>query len=59
MEWLSNNWFWVIIFILFIAMHLFGHGHGSHGGHDRGSHDDRKHDHQHAKHESDEHEHTP
>jgi len=39
MEWLTANWFWVLIFIAFIAMHLFGHGghsgHGRHGGRDR------------------------
>ena len=34
MEWLTANWFWVLTFIAFIAMHLFGHGgHGGHGGH--------------------------
>lgn len=33
MEWLSQNWFWVVIGVLFVAMHLFGHGgHGGHGG---------------------------
>ena len=32
MEWVTANWFWVIIFIAFVAMHLFGHGgHGGHG----------------------------
>ena len=34
MAWLTANWFWVLIFIAFIAMHLFGHGgHGGHRGH--------------------------
>jgi hypothetical protein len=34
MAWFTANWFWVLIFIAFIAMHLFGHGgHGGHGGH--------------------------
>ena len=33
MEWFTANWFWVLVFIAFIAMHLFGHGgHGGHGG---------------------------
>ena len=33
MAWLTANWFWVLIFIVFIAMHLFGHGgHGGHSG---------------------------
>lgn len=31
MEWLVENWFLVLIGILFVGMHLFGHGH--HGGH--------------------------
>ncbi|NJD57256.1 MAG: DUF2933 domain-containing protein [Nitrospirae bacterium] len=26
MEWLRENWFSVLIFILFVGMHLFGHG---------------------------------
>lgn len=34
MEWFSENWFWVIIAVLFIVLHMFGHGgHGMHGGH--------------------------
>ena len=34
MQWLAENWFWVLIGILFVAMHLFGHGgHGGHGEH--------------------------
>lgn len=33
MAWLTANWFWVLIFIAFISMHMFGHGgHGGHGG---------------------------
>lgn len=30
MEWLSQNWIFVVILIAFAAMHLFGHG--GHGG---------------------------
>ncbi len=26
MEWLAENWFWVLIGIGFIVMHMFGHG---------------------------------
>ncbi|EMJ4931665.1 DUF2933 domain-containing protein [Pseudomonas aeruginosa] len=44
MEWLTQNWFWILIFVAFIAMHLFGHGghggHGSHGGAGRRPRDD-------------------
>jgi hypothetical protein len=33
MAWLIENWFWILVFIAFIAMHTFGHGgHGAHGG---------------------------
>lgn len=36
MQWLSQNWFAVLIFVAFIAIHLFGHGcHGGHAGHGR------------------------
>ena len=34
MAWLAANWFWVVIGIAFVAMHLFGHG--GHGGHNHG-----------------------
>lgn len=33
MDWLAENGFWVLIGIVFIAMHLFGHG--GHGGHNK------------------------
>ena len=37
MEWLSQNWVWVLLFAGFIAMHMFGHGgYGSHKGHGGG-----------------------
>lgn len=39
MEWLVANWFWVLIFVAFIALHLFGHG--GHGGHHQRHHQDR------------------
>jgi hypothetical protein len=45
MEWLSENWFWVLILIFFVIMHKFGHGghgmhgHGGHHEHGGGSHD--------------------
>ena len=32
MEWLSQNWVWVLFAVGMIAMHMFGHGrHGEHG----------------------------
>ncbi len=39
MEWLADNWFWVLLIVLFIVMHMFGHG-GMHGGH--GKHKDNE-----------------
>ena len=41
MDWLSQNWIWVIVLVAFVWMHLYGHGgghggcggHGGHGGH--------------------------
>ncbi len=44
MEWLSENWIWVLLIAAFIAMHMFGHGrHGGHGGHGGSSDGDNKH----------------
>ena len=35
MEWLAENWLWIIFAIAFVAMHMFGHGgHGAHGNHE-------------------------
>lgn len=33
MQWLSQNWVFLLVAVAFVAMHLFGHGHGGHGGH--------------------------
>src|SRR3989304_4676117 len=34
MEWLSQNWVWIVAGVRFIAIHWFGHGgHGGHRGH--------------------------
>lgn len=30
MRWITQNWFTIIVFLLMIGMHLFGHG--MHGG---------------------------
>ncbi len=43
MEWLSQNWVWVLLIAAFIAMHMFGHGgHGGHGGSSDGGNKDAK-----------------
>jgi hypothetical protein len=35
MDWLAENWVWLLVGAAFIAMHMFGHGgHGGHGRHD-------------------------
>ena len=42
MAWLAANWFWVVIGVAFVAMHLFGHGgHGGHSAHGRQGEGDR------------------
>lgn len=38
MDWLSQNWFFVLLLVAFVGMHLFGHG--GHGGHGRREPDD-------------------
>lgn len=47
MEWIQENWFFVLFAALFIGMHLFGFGcggHGKHGGHGgEEGHDEHKH----------------
>ena len=36
MQWFVTNWFWLVIGVAFVGMHLGGHGgHGGHGGGDR------------------------
>lgn len=43
MDWLRANWFWVVVAVGFVWMHLKmhgghghgAHGHGGHGGHER------------------------
>ncbi len=36
MQWIVDNWLVLLLGGGMVAMHLFGHGHGSHGGHGRG-----------------------
>ncbi len=34
MDWIVQSWVWIVVFVVFIGMHLFGHGgHGGHNGH--------------------------
>ena len=36
MQWFVTNWFWLVIGVAFVGMHLVGHGgHGGHGGGNR------------------------
>jgi hypothetical protein len=43
MTWLTANWFWILVFGAFIAMHMFGHGAHGGGGHQGGM-DSKRHD---------------
>jgi hypothetical protein len=43
MEWLSENWVFLLVVVGMVLMHLFGHsGHGGHAGHGRRDEDDRE-----------------
>jgi hypothetical protein len=39
-EFLQNNWFWILLLVLFFWMHGSGMGCGGHGGH--GGHGNRR-----------------
>ena len=39
MDWLRENWFWLLVSLLFVLAHM---GHGGHGGHGRREEDDRR-----------------
>ena len=43
MEWISNNWFFLLFAAIFIGMHFFGYGCGAHGKH--GKHSGQESDH--------------
>ncbi|WP_083835219.1 MULTISPECIES: DUF2933 domain-containing protein [Novosphingobium] len=46
MEWLLQNWIWILVGVAFVALHMFGHGgHGGHGGHRGDRSDGRSTDH--------------
>lgn len=33
MDWIAQNWVWIVVALAFVGFHLFGHGgHGGHGG---------------------------
>ncbi len=57
MEWARENWVWIILFAVFIGMHLFGHGgmHGGHGGHGGKKEDDEHKGHSDGSHAKKEH----
>lgn len=37
MEWIRANWFWIVVTVLFLWMHMGMHGHGGHGRHGSGT----------------------
>lgn len=39
MEWVRENWFFILIFIFFMAMHSFGGCMGGHGRHGKEDHE--------------------
>ena len=53
MQWLSQNWIWVLVLAAFIGMHMFGHGgHGGcGGGHDHSRRKDKSSDDSPPKHQ--------
>lgn len=39
MLWLRENWFWIVVSVAFVWMHVRMHGgHGGHGGHGHHTH---------------------
>ena len=45
MDWIRENWVFLLFFIFFLGMHLSGHGcggHGRHGGHGHGDEEEQK-----------------
>jgi hypothetical protein len=49
-EFLQNNWFWLLLVILFFWMHGSGMGCGGHGGHGGHRHQDEAEDKNRAEH---------
>jgi hypothetical protein len=44
MDFLAQNWFYILALILFVGLHLFGFGCGhAHGGHGHSSHKESNH----------------
>lgn len=44
MEWVRENWIFILLLFICIAMHFFGHGrHGNHAGHDEKSEEHKEH----------------
>ena len=38
MQYIGQNWIWIVVIAAFVAFHLFGHGRHGHGGSGGGSH---------------------
>lgn len=36
MEWITVNWFFILVLVFCIGIHMFGHGHHGGHGHDKG-----------------------
>lgn len=42
MDWARQNWVFILFFVIFIGMHLFGGCMGGHGGHRHGEEEEHK-----------------
>lgn len=54
MEALAENWFFVLVLLACIGMHVFGHGHGHGHGHGNGHGHESPSDHRHGEKEGSE-----
>lgn len=52
MEWVQENWFFILFAVLFIGMHLFGFGCGGHGKHGKHGGEKGHGEHEHSNRES-------
>lgn len=48
MEWIMENWFFILFALLFIGMHMFGFGCGGHSKHSKHGGDEGHNEHKHS-----------
>lgn len=49
MEWIQENWFFILFAAIFVGMHLFDFGCGGHGSHEGHSGDEGHDEHKHSE----------